>query len=461
MSRKANLIYFQKLSLENVRCFGERQELNLTDDGRPAQWTLVLGDNGAGKTTLLQCLAYMRPEFNPDESKVQPELMSEENRVLSALARSGSDAEVQLKASLSVGLPLAGPKQRKTRTSKPKTISTTLAIKRKDGDITDVDPGGHAPRYHEEPPLVLAYGAGRHPKADRHRPPEIDPVQSLFRVESELYDAEKNLCDLEYASLTKGRTTEERQRAKKLLDSLTFMLAEILPDVQDPQDVRILGPRSTAYLSDRTGVHVRTPSGEVPLDQLSLGYRTVFAWTMDIAWRLIEQYPESFDPFKEPAIVIVDEIDLHLHPRWQREIRDHLTGHFPNVQFIATAHSPLMAQSSLGRNLAVVRWQDRSQDDCVKIENDPVVIESWRLDQLVTSDLFDLESARSPEVEKRQKRRSELIEKSELSSEERTELAELDRMILEMPTTESPEDEKAMQIIRRAAALLASPEGDP
>ena len=451
MSRKANPIYFQKLSLENVRCFGERQELDLTDDdGRPAQWTLVIGDNGAGKTTLLQCLAYMRPEFNPDEDNIQPELVREENRVLSALARSGIDAEVQLKASLSVGLPLAGPKRRKPGTSKPRTISTTLAIKRKDGDITDVDPGGDAPRYHEEPPFILAYGAGRHPKTERHRPPEIDPVQSLFRVESELYDAEKNLCDLEYASLTKGHTPEERQRARKLLDSLTFMLAEILPDIQDPRDVRILGPRSTAYISDRTGVHVRTPSGEVPLDQLSLGYQTMFALTMDIAWRLIEQYPESSDPFKEPAIVIVDEIDLHLHPRWQREIREHLTGHFPNVQFIATAHSPLMAQSSLSQNLAVVRWRK----DHVTIENDPAVIRSWRLDQVLTSDLFGFESARPPETVEQQKRRVALRQKQRLSKAEREELADLDRRALELPTAESPEDQKAMEVIRKAAELL-------
>lgn len=451
MSRKANsLIYFQKLSVENVRCFGERQELDLTDDGRPARWTLILGDNGAGKTTLLQCLAYMRPKFNPDENndedKVQPELASEENHVLSALARSGNDAKVRLEASLSVGLPLAGP-----RPSKPETISTTLAIERKDGDITDVDPGGRAPRYDEEPPLVLAYGAGRHPRAaDSLRPPEADPVHSLFRVESELYDAEKNLCDLEYASLTKSRSPKERQRAEKLLHRLTHMLAKILPDVQAPQDVRILGPRSTAYISDRAGVHVRTPSGEVPLEQLSLGYQTMFAWTMDIAWRLIEQYPRSSDPFKEPAIVIVDEIDLHLHPRWQREIRGHLTGLFPNVQFIATAHSPLMAQSSLGQNLAVVQWQE----DRVIIENDPDVVRSWRLDQVLTSDLFGFESARPPETVEQQKRRVALHQKQRLSKAERDELADLDRKALELPTAESPEDQKAMEIIRKAAELL-------
>ena len=83
----------------------------------------------------------------------------------------------------------------------------------------------------------------------------------------------------------------------------------------------------------------------VSLGRLSLGYQTVFAWTLDIAWRLIERYPRSPNPLQEPAIVLVDEIDLHLHPHWQRDIREHLTEQFPRIQFIATAHSPLMAQS--------------------------------------------------------------------------------------------------------------------
>ena len=61
-SRRQPAVYFSSLELANVRCFGKRQVLELTDDeGRPAQWTLLLGDNGVGKTTLLQCLAWMRP----------------------------------------------------------------------------------------------------------------------------------------------------------------------------------------------------------------------------------------------------------------------------------------------------------------------------------------------------------------------------------------------------------------
>ena len=87
----AQTVYFTTLVLENIRCFSERQELHLTDtaDGRPARWTLLVGDNGVGKTTLLQCLARMRPVFSnpPDEDgsqlsdpgPVEPELAGEDD----------------------------------------------------------------------------------------------------------------------------------------------------------------------------------------------------------------------------------------------------------------------------------------------------------------------------------------------------------------------------------------------
>ncbi len=451
--RHALPIYFSKLVVENVRSFGERQELRLvSDDGRPARWTLIVGDNGVGKTTLLQCLARMRPVFNdpsddpndpgPPPAEMEPELASEvDNDVLHAIVRSGTDGDARLEAYLSVGLPFTGKQP-----SKPATIKTSSAISRKEGVITNVDHKGEFSKRVGEP-LVLAYGAGRHPKlpnVDQGKTP--DPIGSLFEVASELYDAEELLCQLDYSSLKK------HSGAQGLLDSLKNMISVMLPDLKRPQDIQVLGPPSLGHLFDNTGVYVKTPSGNVSLGQLSLGYQTIVAWTVDIAWRLIEYHRDSPDPLNEPAIVVVDEIDLHLHPRWQRRIREDLTSLFPNVQFIGTAHSPLMTQSSLGENLAVVRW---SNDHAV-INNDPVAIREWRLDQVLTSDLFGFESARIPEVEKLEKRRQELAKKRALSREERRELADLERKVMELPTATTPEDQKAMEIIRQAAKFLQS-----
>ena len=444
-------IYFEQLTIENVGAFSGPQQLTLLDgNNRPARWTLIVGDNGVGKTTLLQCLARMAPVFNdpadddtgPLPRDVEPQLAREENSVLRALARNRATEPTLLSARLSVGARLNGPKHRSRD-----TITTSLKFTQTRNGIANIKLGGESRKRVKEP-LVVGYSASRRPReAALGSLITKSPLASLLEIATELCDAEELLCRLDYSSL-KGQS-----RATRFLTDLKVVLSEILPDIKRPDDIEILGPPSPDDL-EGTGVHVRTPSGRVPLHQLSLGYRTVFSWTVDLAWRLLEHYPRSSRPLHQPAIVLVDEIDLHLHPIWQREIRDRLTEKFPQVQFIATAHSPLMAQSSLGANLAVVRWEN----DHAVIEDDPVVVGSWRLDQLVTSDLFELESARPPEIEKQQRRRAELMEKANLSVDEGQELLTLNRAFMELQT-ESPDDERVIQLIRHAAARLPSIEG--
>ena len=454
-TRPTHPVYFTKLVLENIRCFSERQELNLTDThGRPTPWTLLVGDNGVGKTTLLQCLARMRPVLNPpdgdnrpptDPDPVEPELAGEEdNDELGALARSNTNTPARLEAQLSVGVPLAG-----TGAQRPGRISTWISITLSGGSLTDFDHGGELPAGQSpadvEEPLVLGYGAGRHPPTiDLERAIANGSVESLFQVEADLLNAEQLLYRLDY------RSSKGDERAQRQLHSLKQMLVEILPDIGRTQDIAIHGPPVSDSFSGATGVWVTTPYGTVPLVQLSLGYQTVLAWTIDIAWRLLDRYPDSRNPLEEPAIVIVDEIDLHLHPKWQRVIRKHLTGYFPNVQFIATAHSPLMAQSSLSANLAVLQ----QFEDHARIVDDPAILTEWRLDQVITSDLFGLASARPPAVEVFLERRQQLVEQKERSADEEQELAELDRRARALPTAESAEDQDALDIIRAAALAL-------
>jgi hypothetical protein len=226
------------------------------------------------------------------------------------------------------------------------------------------------------------------------------------------------------------------------------MLARVLPNIRKAADIKILAPKIEGF-SRPSGVRFRTFSGFVPLSGLSLGYQTTLAWTMDLAWRLFREYPKSRDPLAEPAIVIIDEIDLHLHPFWQRTIMDDLSQVFPRTQFIATAHSPLMVQSEPKVNLAVVR----KKGDEVLIENEPHVVESWRVDQILNSELFGLTYSRDKETEELFRERERLLRKSRLNVAEKAKLMRIDRQVAALPT-EAPEDEEALGFIKKASSLL-------
>ncbi len=81
------------------------------------------------------------------------------------------------------------------------------------------------------------------------------------------------------------------------------------------------------------------------LSQLSDGERSFLALICDLGRRLALANPELSNPLHGAGVALIDELELHLHPKWQREVRDKLLATFPNVQFIATTHSPFIIQS--------------------------------------------------------------------------------------------------------------------
>jgi predicted ATP-binding protein involved in virulence len=197
-------------------------------------------------------------------------------------------------------------------------------------------------------------------------------------------------------------------------------------------------------------VEVKTEDGWIPMRRLSLGYRTMIAWMVDLASRLCERYPNSKDPLAEPAVVLIDEIDLHLHPSWQRTLLKHLTERFPNTQFIVTAHSPLVIQAAPEARIVVLRRQGGH----VVIDDSPKAVSGWRVDQILTSDLFDLPSARPPHLDALFARRERILTKARLTQKDKQELKAINAQIGELPSGETPEAMEAMDIIRAAASRL-------
>ena len=117
------------------------------------------------------------------------------------------------------------------------------------------------------------------------------------------------------------------------LSSVRHAISSMLGDVSEPH-MEMDPPRFMVT------IETARKSEKLALDQLSGGYRAVLALAADLAWRMAQGNPHLEDPLESEAIVLIDEVDLHLHPSWQQRILDDLTRTFPNAQLIVSTHSP-------------------------------------------------------------------------------------------------------------------------
>jgi predicted ATP-binding protein involved in virulence len=275
-----------------------------------------------------------------------------------------------------------------------------------------------------------------------------DRIATRLSGVTELYDVIEILTELDYAARAKNGKGKEQN----LLNILKYSLTKILPGDKAIDDIKILPGKFIEGEFKRSTVNLNMFSGPVPIQALSLGYQTMLAWVLDFAWRLSHKYPDSKNPLEEPAIVLIDEIDLHLHPHWQLKVMDTLAEIFTKTQFIATAHSPLMVQSKPTANFAVVRQEGTE----AVIENEPGTVRGWRVDQILNSDYFSIYTSRDPETQKLYERRDQLTNKPKRSLAEERQLREVEGKILALPVATNPDDIEAMELIREAAQLLKS-----
>jgi predicted ATP-binding protein involved in virulence len=437
-------VYFLSITLENLRCFGEKQTLDLSDgNGKPAQWTILLGNNGTGKTTLLQAFATVAaittetslPDSKKaagDDAPIPHSLTSSkfDRREFGFFRFPNTDA-MKLEVGLAYGAALAASAQQFQR--------GVFRVECKPGLIPVSD---SVSVELPAPPVCYGYGAARRMAA--RSLPEGEPdagTETLFSYHADLRNAEDWLLRADYAA---SKDSPQRKRQQERLEQVKQLLLAILPEIDGIQFLTGSG----VYPIPRVELH--TPYGWVPLRHLGFGYQTVIAWMIDFASRMIERYPDSPDPLAEPAVVLVDEIDLHLHPLWQRQLIGDLTKRFPNTQFIATAHSPLIVQAATSANLAVLR----RDGDHVVIDNDVATIRNWRIDQVLTSDLFGLPSARPPELDELLDRRQALLTKARLTAKDKQELAELEKRIGLLPSGETKETRETLAFIKESLERL-------
>ena len=187
-------------------------------------------------------------------------------------------------------------------------------------------------------PLVLYYGTDRIirevPKRGHIKDFNVtDALRNCFdniNYFRDFYDWFKTEEDIELRGLRENINYKNpklncvRTALERMIKGYTNLRIELAP--------------SRMILTNAEGV-------DLQVDQLSGGYKAVLSVMADIAKRMSIANPDSENPLEEEAVILIDELDLHLHPKWQKTIVDDLKRTFPNCQFIISTHSPFIIQS--------------------------------------------------------------------------------------------------------------------
>ena len=401
--------YFHSLELEGIGCFKEKQFLDLSDgNGSYSNWTLILGDNGTGKTTLLRVLDRMQPvefSFNGIDIFYFP---------------------IYFKSSQLFYFNIEYSKLQVVNNSE---IDSIIIENHGWGEF----------KIEFKNVFLLSYGASRRMSKDVNLSSLISEqfYTSLFDDSIELINAEE--WYLQKCLKLNSSEGELNAKIKSQLTIIENILINFLPDVKK------INLKQIKSLNESSSIEVQTENGEwIPLRDLSYGYQTMTALLVDIGSRMMDKYPESDNPLAEPVIILIDEIDLHLHPKWQRQIMEQFSKYFPQAQFIVTSHSPLIVQAAEAVNANIVVC--RKDGDNVIIDNNPEEVKGWRIDQILISDLFDLPTVRSNADEEKMSRYYELEAKSERTIQEESELEDIQKDIKKSFESDKPFSETERKI---------------
>jgi hypothetical protein len=172
------------------------------------------------------------------------------------------------------------------------------------------------------------------------------------------------------------------------------------------------------HFGEHPRVEAEIRGDAVPIQHLSDGYQSVLALAADVAAVMLNRWPAME---AAEGIVLLDEIGAHLHPRWKMRIVSSLREIFPRVQFLATTHNPLCLRGLRDGEVMVMRRHAEG----VEIVSDLPSIEGLRVDQLLTSEHFGLNSTLDPEVDRKFQLYYELLALRDPSEDQQRGIEEL------------------------------------
>ncbi|MDI1459868.1 AAA family ATPase [Catellatospora sp. KI3] len=401
-------MHISRVEVSDIRGFSGERAVDLTfaarGDGSRAGWTVIAGRNGSGKTSLLRAMALaltgpstartLVPDFRHwisrgrDIGWVDLDLAVPTSSGTAAENGNGAPAGSDSKIAVGLGWRRLGEEGAERQPALMHAVTGMRA------DIWEDEQGV---------PFCAAYGPFRRltgGATDAQRltaSPGAARAATLFHEDASLAEGVTWLVEQHLRSL------EHRPGAAELKDLVLAVLGDgLLPDGYRIHHV------------DSEGLWVSHGGHPYPLREMSDGYRTVAALTVDIIRQIHMAFggvPSALEQGRTvvtaPGVVIIDEVDAHLHVSWQQRIGVWLKQHFPGIQFIVTSHSPYICQAADPGGLIRLPGPDEQEPPRVVDQDLYERIVYGTGDDAVMSELFGLDQ---PYSEKAARMRRELAD---------------------------------------------------
>ena len=369
-------LYIRGIELENIRCF-RRFALAFEDKEGPFLTTILLGDNAAGKSTVLRSIALA---LCPESDAIS--LMKE---VSGSFLRNGTKQGSIVLHVRSIDRSFIGSVRITIEHIEQETVRQTT------------DP----PDFPWDRIFVCGYGthrsSGRPSSHEKYISREA--VRTLFSDSADLLNPEIVLL---------RRDPKTRERLERILKQILLL--------ENPKDGIHTSPR---------GVELEGPWGAQPITAVSDGYRSTSQWVLDyLGWQL---FADRFREDQMDGVLLIDELEQHIHPRWQRYLIQRLRSQLGGSQMIASSHTPLLAAgvADLPRS-QVLRLIPLSDGSVGIIQIPPQELTGKRADQIL-ADAFGLITSKSPGSVAKIDRYTELMSKEKTNQSEKQELATLEK----------------------------------
>lgn len=425
-----------KLTVKNLRLYGDEEQTIVFDPKKNI--TVLLGDNGAGKTSLLDACSILLSQFFEHFPKVSKkdftslDVHKETNERLANymhcdISLSASQGEYPMNVNLdNVKEIEIGMNRKGNQTQIPDSLlkpikDYSLAVKNR------IDNGGKIAM-----PILAYYGTerGHIDVPDKRR--EFNDVFPRWYCYQDSLEPSTTFKRF-FTWFEWNEDLERRERVKlwdrnytsRTLDAVRHALERFF------QDEHLEKPRIETDPLRFVMDDISDPKNPIEkrIDRMSDGYRISIAMVADIAARMAEANPNlKFSGLEDPllahGIVLIDEIDLHLHPKLQRVVLKRLNNIFKNVQFIVSTHSPNVILGALEK-VQVVKLYHGFIENNIKTDK----YEKYDVSLLLLSDLFGLDNVRNNDYLEESQRYEQLLLLTNMSDAEKNEFDELGKKL--------------------------------